>query len=151
MEYIEEEYNYILNQKERFYDLMVLCLNEVSQKVKEIIKRRWLSGEAVDGGKITNKNTGGGYSSLMYKNMKLLKNPSAGGNIDLTLSGSLGDNISIVITTSGDGEIISTDSKYNIIGATYGFDEIGLSEDEKQLVMQTISNLMLEKINNLNI
>lgn len=150
MEYIEEEYIYAIAQKDKFFEIILQSLNEVKVDVRQIIKKRWLSGESAKGGKIVNKNTGGGYSSLMYKNMKLLKNPSAGGNIDLTLTGALGDNIEIVITQSGDGEIISTDSKYNIIGNTYGFDEIGLSDSENQLVMMTLGNLISEKINNLN-
>lgn len=92
------------------------------------IWRRWELGNSVDGGKI------GTYSKSplgqAYAAQKNKQNPLAGyGNVDLTLSGALGENLTVK-KQGGNYKIFSTDEKYQKIGAKYGFDEFGLTEGE---------------------
>lgn len=149
MEYIEEELDYTIKQKDIFLNIIEECVFEIKDYVRKLIKERWLKGESVNGGKIINQDTGGGYASLKYESLKLLKNPTAGGNIDLTLTGSLGDKIDIVISTNSDYEIISTDSKYFTIGTKFGFEEFGLNAEEKVIIMNKLEQRIIDKINNL--
>jgi len=151
MEYIDEELQRVKNIKDSFKMFMIESVNEISDKVVFMIKERWSNGESVDGGDITNKATGGGYASLSYKNLKLVKNPKASGKVDLTFTGSLGDKIKLVINSSGDFDIISEDSKYNEIGLKFGFDEFGLNLQERETIMNMIEKSIIEKINNLKI
>lgn len=144
MEYIDYELEYIRSQKKLVENVITNSVMELEDEIRETIKRRWLRSESVDGGNITNKDSGSSaYVRLSYKALKLMINPSGGGRIDLTLTGSLGDKIKIVPIGSGDFEIISTDSKYGEIGKVYGFDEFGLNEQEKQYFMKKLE----EKIN----
>lgn len=139
MEYIEFELIRIKNQRKSFDDIINLCIQQLENDIRETIKKRWLSSESVNGGNITNISSGeSGYARLSYKNLKIKKNPSAGGKVDLTFTGSLGDKIIIVKGESGDHEIISTDSKYEVIGKMYGFDEFGLSQLEKANFMKIL-------------
>lgn len=142
MEYIEEEYNRIINQKAIFDDIIEQSVIEIADYIRKTIKGRWSSGYSVNGGKITNKATGGGYSSKSYKNLKIQMNPKAGGGVDLTFTGALGDGINVV-KSNNDYEIISEDSKFYEIGTKYGFDEFGLSEAETIFYM----NILEVKIN----
>jgi hypothetical protein len=144
MEYIEEYLNYVNNQRAQLESTVSSCILQLEDIIRKTIKDRWLRSESVNGGNITNKNTGNStYASLSYKSLKILKNPSAGGKIDLTFTGSLGDKIKIEKNSSGNYEIISTDPKYNEIGDKYGFEEFGLSDAEMQYFMKLVE----EKIN----
>lgn len=149
MEYTEEEYNRVISQKSIFDDIVLQSVNEVKDNIRETIKIRWSEGESVNGGKILNKSTGKGYSQLAYKNMKLMKNPKASGDVDLTLTGALGDAITLIATTSGDYEIISEDSKYLEIGNKYGFDEFGLNNEEMIFYMKLLEDSINNKLLNL--
>lgn len=149
MEYIEEELNRVINQKTIFDDIIDQSVLEEVDAIRQTIKDRWLEGNSVDGGKITNKATGKGYSQLSYKNLKLLINPKADGNVDLTMTGSLGDKIVIIGTTSGDHEIVSEDAKYFELGSKYGFDEIGLTNDETIYFMKRIEASINVKLLNI--
>ena len=116
---------------------------EVKDDIRRVIKSRWLSGESVNGGKI------GEYHSLSYKKLKLLKNPGAGGTVDLTLTGSLGDNITLIKDLFNNFEIISTDSKYMQLGKKYGFDEFGLSDAQTIAFMRVLEVIITRKLNNI--
>lgn len=148
MEYIEEEYNRIINQKAYFDDIIEQSIGELTDNIRKTIKDRWLSGNSVNGGRITNKATGGGYSSLSYKSLKIQINPKAGGGVDLTFTGALGDGITVV-KSNDDYEIISEDSKYYEIGIKYGFDEFGLSEEETIFYMKLLEDSINVKLLNL--
>lgn len=92
------------------------------------IWQRWEKGQSVDGGVI------GKYSNTplgqAYAKLKNQMNPLAGfGNVDLNLTGSLSENLTIK-KESGNYKIFSTDEKYLKIGKKYGFDEFGITEDE---------------------
>jgi len=145
MEYIEEQLNLAYKQKEYFLVIIEDSVNELKPFIRELIKARWLRGESVDGGKIINQSTGLGYS-LSYKALKL--SMGRDGDVDLTLTGALGDSIQIVVT-NGNHEIISTDSKYFAIGTKYGFKEFGLNNQEYIVVMDKLGLIISEKITNL--
>lgn len=150
MEYTEFEILKIENLKKQFSTVIDNSINEILPYIKDVIKKRWLSGESVNGGDILDLETGEGYSSLKYKNLKILKNPNAGGKVDLTLTGALGDNINIKVNSNGDYEIYSDDVKYIEIGKKYGFEEFGLNNNEKTIVFNILEEQIIEKINNLN-
>ena len=57
--------------------------------IQSDILRRWSFGQSVDGGII------GTYFSDEYRQYKIELNPLAGGNVDLTLTGSLGEKLNI--------------------------------------------------------
>lgn len=147
MEYIDEELEYAMSNINNFVSVIDACVLEIKNSIRETIKERWLRGDSANGGKIVNQQTGLGYASLSYKNLKLLKNPGADGNVDLTFTGALGDAIDLQLTSSGDYMIISTDSKYMQIGFKYGFDEFGLSEQENMFYMDLLSELITNKLN----
>jgi hypothetical protein len=149
MEYTELELEYVKKQKSIFVEIVENAVIEIKEEVRQLIKTRWLTGTSVNGGLIKNKQTGGGYASLKYKRLKILKNPIAGGNIDLTFTGALGDKIDITITQNGNYEIVSLDSKYNEIGNKYGFDEFGLTVKQKVLITNKLERLIFSKIENL--
>jgi hypothetical protein len=143
MEYTEIELALVRNQKEAFTVVIDIAVTEMKDQIREAIKERWLRSDSVNGGKI------GDYYSLSYKSLKLLKNPSGGGNVDLTQTGSLGDNIDIIMGATGNYEIISTDSKYLAIGAKYGFDEFGLTAGETTHFMALLEMNIINRIKNL--
>ena len=138
MEYIDYELEDIENIRNSFELIIDECILSLKDEIRKLIKERWLKGESVDGGSI------GEYLSSTYKKLKLNKNPKARGRVDLTLTGSLGNEIDIVRRNNGDYEIISNDSKYNSIGSKYGFKEFGLTKEQDEL----INTLVFMKIEN---
>lgn len=143
--YIQDELDWVLSQKSIFEELIDECVQELKPKIREIIKERWLEGRSVNGGPITNQKTGGGYVNPAYEKIKRVKNPLADGNVDLTLTGALGNHIEIILSIKGH-EIISTDEKYNEIGLKYGFDEFGLTPDELEIVINELEDLIIKKL-----
>lgn len=104
------------------------------------VKRRWIIGRSVNGGII------GEYKNKDYEAYKVRLNPSAGGNVDLHLTGDLSDNLTMRKAGKSLFEIYSTDWKFEKIGRKYGFDEFGLSEEEKDLLFSEIYEVALEFI-----
>jgi hypothetical protein len=149
MEYIEEELNRVISQKSLLDEIVDQSVLEFVDDIRKAIKDRWLLGDSVDGGAILNQFTGDGYSQKSYRVLKLHMNPKAGGGVDLTFTGSLGDKIIAIKNGSNDYEIISEDSKYNEIGSKYGFDEIGLTNDETLYFMKRIEESINVKLLNL--
>ena len=111
------------------------------------VRKRWLIGESVEGGFI------GEYSNSQmgqdYRAYKLSLNPSASGHVDLTLTGSLGDGLTVKQQSSESFLVYSTDSKYDEIGDKYGFEEFGLAEHEwyemQQEMIEVVLDLVLSK------
>jgi hypothetical protein len=83
-----------------------------------------------------------------YKAYKMSINPKAGGNVDLTLTGSLSENITIKQQGIDKFLVYSTDEKYDEIGSKYGFEEFGLSEMEWYEMQQEIFQVVLESVLN---
>ena len=108
------------------------------------VQKRWLIGESVLGGFI------GEYSNSQmgqdYKAFKMSLNPSAGGHVDLTLTGALSENITVKQKSQDSFLVYSTDSKYDEIGSKYGFEEFGLAEHEWDEMQQEILAFALETV-----
>lgn len=122
-------------EKSELKENVVFLIMFNSNKIVNKVKRRWEFGRGVNGGII------GKYSNSAigqdYKAFKVRKNPLAGGNVDLTLTGSLGDNLTIDILGEN-FEIISTDYKFNDIGYKYGFEQFNLTPQETELLISEI-------------
>lgn len=83
-----------------------------------------------------------------YKAYKMSLNPSAGGHVDLTLTGALGAGLTVKKQTNESFLVFSTDSKYKEIGDKYGFEEFGLAEHEWVEMQQEMYNVILEMVMN---
>jgi len=105
--------------------------------IQSDILRRWSFGKSVDGGII------GTYFSDEYRQYKIELNPLAGGNVDLTLTGSLGEKLNIK-KIGKNYQIFSEDEKYEKIGKKYGFEEFGLTEEERYLFFEELISFTLE-------
>lgn len=110
------------------------------------VKSRWIIGESVLGGFI------GEYSSSPmgqdYKAYKLSINPRAGGHVDLTLTGALGEGLTVKQQSQQTFLVYSTDSKYNMLGEKYGFAEFGLADHEWIEMQNEILDVVLNTIMN---
>jgi hypothetical protein len=108
------------------------------------VRSRWLIGESAVGGFI------GKYSSSPlgqdYKAYKMSLNPSAGGHVDLTLTGALGEGLTVKKQSQEEFLVYSTDSKYDEIGSKYGFEEFGLTDLEWYEFQQEIMEVVLESV-----
>lgn len=113
---------------------------EYEPDVRKWIKERWLLGDRPDGSII------GVYRSADYAFFKQQMNPKAGGDVDLTLTGSLGNKIQMIPKSGVMFEIISTDSKYSEIVAKYGDVNFNLSPDKLELLFDMIGNQIINKV-----
>lgn len=73
-------------------------------------------------------------------------NPKAGGYVDLMLTGSLVDNLTLERVSEGIFKIISTDEKYQKIARRYGEMEFGITEEQKQELYADITNVAVTEI-----
>lgn len=105
------------------------------------VKRRWLIGESVHGGII------GEYASEDYRQYKMYLNPKAGGRVDLMLTGSLAEHMTIR-KSGNEFEIFSTDEKFMKIGRKYGFEEFGLNDEQLHELFSDIYSFALETMLN---
>lgn len=112
-----------------------------SRNILDTVKRRWILGKSVDGGII------GNYASAEYRQFKIAMNPSAGGVVDLHLTGSLSENLTVKQAGTL-FEIYSSDEKFEKIGRKYGFEEFGLSEAEQNELFEEIYAIGIEYIIN---
>lgn len=139
MDLYEKQYQKAKKQKNDLKNDIDTILIFESANIVDKVKKRWSWGRGVNGGII------GEYSKSQlgqsYKAFKLNKNPSARGTVDLILSGSLSNKLTLK-RLGGLFEIISTDSKFNQIGQKYGFEQFNLTEDETK----ELQNEIIEKI-----
>lgn len=85
----------------------------------------------------------------MYANEKYSKNKKAGfGNTDLTLTGALGEGISIRPLGSDKIEIFSKDEKYNKIVEDFGEWNFNVSDKEWEFLVTPILIKVIEDIFN---
>jgi len=68
----------------------------------------------------------GEYRSSEYKAFKVYSNPKAGGSVDLTLTGALGNGLTIRKKGAKQYEIFSTDYKFKRIADKYGIEQFNL-------------------------
>jgi hypothetical protein len=91
-----------------------------SENIVDGIRRRWSFGKDVNDGSI------GEYRSSEYKAFKVYSNPKAGGSVDLTLTGALGNGLTIRKKGTKQYEIFSTDYKFKRIADKYGIEQFNL-------------------------
>lgn len=121
--------------------LFDMYFKEVFPKIRQMIRERWKTGEMPNGNKI------GIYSWYSYALFKQEINPLAGfRQVDLTLTGSLGQKITFGIMEVGEYEIFSTDNKYEGIIEKYGEYNFNISDSEKDEIANYITNKLINKI-----
>lgn len=134
-----------------YTDILLRGLNSIRQEVKptfdaffyekedyirNTIRNRWLLGIKPDGSRI------GVYYDNEYQEYKYFKNPQAGGEVDLTLTGDLGRAIEIFNTPNG-FEIFSKDWKFEDIAEKYGYINFNITENETDQIINEISSITL--------
>lgn len=110
-----------------------------SDTIVDGIKRRWLFGKDVNGGII------GQYRSSDYKAFKVGLNSRAGGYVDLTLTGALGNKLTIQRKGSFNYEIISTDWKFKDIANKYGLEQFNLDAQQREELFDLLEYTLLEE------
>lgn len=113
-----------------------------SANITEQIRGRWKFGKSVDGGII------GKYRNNDYEAFKVSINSSASGNVDLTLTGSLGNNLVIRRKGQLQYEIVSTDWKFGEIALKYGVEEFNLDAEQQQELFFLLEYSVLEEFYN---
>ena len=103
-----------------------------SEQIVEGIRRRWLFGKSSNEGSI------GEYQSSEYKAFKVGINSRAGGDVDLTLTGALGNGLIIKKSGGLKYEIISTDWKFDKISKKYGLEQFNLDERQLDELLDTL-------------
>lgn len=104
------------------------------------VRNRWKAGQGVNGGLI------GRYHDPEYRLFKQRLNPMAGGNVDLMLTGSLVENLTLKKIGDGVYQIISTDEKYAKLAAKYGSEEFGITDEQRYQLYEDIASLSIEEI-----
>jgi hypothetical protein len=97
-----------------------------SEQIVDGIRTRWSFGKDPNGNAI------GEYRSSEYRAFKVWKNSRAGGLVDLTLTGALGDGLTIRKKSDKQYEIFSTDSKFKKIADKYGIEQFNLDQQQQQ-------------------
>lgn len=111
-------------------------------EVIKMVKNRLRYGQGVNGGIV------GKYASNEYAIMKNRQNPLAGlGNVDLFLTGSLSDNITLRKRGSS-FEIYSTDYKYESLADKYGAEEFGLTDEQMQEFLHELYLTVMQQLIN---
>ena len=135
--YIEEIFDNANDQQRLIEDTVDVMIQINFPNIKRDVLRRWSIGKGAEGGHI------GEYRDPDYKAYKMALNPLAGGAVDLTLTGALGDNLTIR-KKGKNFEIFSTDEKFTEIGRKYGFEEYGLTEEEEHLFAEDLFDFALQ-------
>jgi hypothetical protein len=140
IEYLTEYQSTLKQSIKNMAGMVSFEVMEYEDEVRKWIKERWLLGERPDGSII------GVYRNPDYAMFKQRMNPKAGGDVDLTLTESLGDKIEMIPTQKNIFKIISTDSKYSKIVEKYGEYNFNLSEEKKELLFEMIGNQIINKV-----
>jgi hypothetical protein len=109
-----------------------------SEQIVDGIRRRWAFGKDPNGNAI------GEYRSGEYKAFKVSVNPRAGGLVDLTLTGALGEGLTIRKLNDKRYEIFSTDSKFKKIADKYGIQQFNLDQQQQEELFDMLYFFALE-------
>jgi hypothetical protein len=140
MNYLETYQTELKTGIKNIPNMVAVEMLSYEDEVRKWIKERWLLGDRPDGSII------GVYRSSDYAMFKQRMNPKAGGDVDLTLTESLGDKIQMIPQGSSMFKIISTDSKYSEIIEKYGDVNFNLSPDKLELLFEMVGNLVINKV-----
>lgn len=109
-----------------------------SEQIVGGIRRRWAFGKDVNDGII------GQYQNPDYQAFKVSTNPRAGGNVDLTLTGALGQGLTIRKKGDKQYEIFSTDYKFKRITDKYGIEQFNLDQQQTEELFDMLYFMALE-------
>ena len=109
-----------------------------SENIVEGIRRRWSFGKDVNDGII------GQYQNPDYQAFKVYSNPNAGGTVDLTLTGDLGQGLTIRKKGDKQYEIFSTDYKFKRIADKYGIEQFNLDQQQMEELFDMLYYTALE-------
>ena len=126
------------NQKNKLRQTIGTLIIFKQEQIVNNVRTRWLFGKDPNGDII------GTYRSKSYRAFKVVANSKAGGLVDLTLTGSLGNKLKVKKKGSLNYEIFSTDSKYEMIADKYGIEQFNLSQEQQK---QLFDELYIEAIN----
>lgn len=129
----------------------VLSPNNLTKIVSDIIvlntanvitdvRNRWEYGESVRGGII------GRYREPMYAEYKRSLNPNANGTVDLMLTGSLVDHLTLKKISEGIYQVISTDEKYTKLAAKYGSYQFGITDEQRYSLYEDIEKVAIAEV-----
>lgn len=129
----------------------VLSPNNLTKIVSDIIvlntanvitdvRHRWEYGQSVRGGII------GRYREPMYAEYKRNLNPNANGTVDLMLTGSLVDHLTLKRISEGIYQVISTDEKYTKLAEKYGSHEFGITDEQRYQLYEDIEKVAIAEV-----
>ena len=115
--------------------LIIFHKEEIVNKVRT----RWVLGKDPNGGII------GTYRNKDYRAFKVVANSKANGLVDLTLTGALGNKLTVRKKGNKEFEIFSTDWKFEHISEKYGLEQFNLSAEQQQDLFNMLFVKVLEK------
>lgn len=139
MELYQQKLNQVLNISNLtkiVSDIIVLNTANVITDVRH----RWEHGQSVRGDII------GRYRDPMYSEYKQSLNPQAGGNVDLMLTGSLVDHLTLKKISEGIYQVISTDEKYTKLAAKYGSYQFGITDEQRYSLYEDIEKVAIAEV-----
>ena len=110
-----------------------------SSEIIDGIKRRWLFGKDPNGDII------GQYRNSEYQAFKVSYNSKANGNVDLTLTGALGNALTISKKGETEYQIYSTDPKFGKISDKYGLQQFNLDNKQRIELFEMLTYFALEE------
>lgn len=137
--YLDSYYSKLNSSTQNIESEILSLLVDREAEIREFIKSRWKLGKRPDGSLI------GFYRDVDYAIFKQQINSVAGGDVDLTLTGSLGDKIKVILQSKGI-EIYSDDWKFEQISTKYGIDNFNITEEQENKLLDEI---MKEVVNNI--
>lgn len=139
MELYQQKLNQVLNISNLtkiVSDIIVLNTANVITDVRN----RWEYGESVRGGII------GRYREPIYAEYKRSLNPNANGTVDLMLTGSLVDHLTLKKISEGVYQVISTDEKYTKLAAKYGSYQFGITDEQRYSLYEDIEKVAIAEV-----
>lgn len=116
----------------------VIVLNTAN--VVTDVRNRLEYGQSVRGGII------GTYREPMYAEYKRNLNPNANGTVDMILTGSLVDNLTLKKISEGVYQVISTDDKYTKLAAKYGSYQFGITDEQRYSLYADIEKVAISEV-----
>lgn len=140
MSYISAYLTDLKSHKADIDEMFAMKMVDSLPEIRKWIKERWLLGDRPDGS-VIGVYRGAGYSMFKYQ-----MNPSAGGDVDLTLTGAMGDNIEIKDSGDLDFELFSTVPYYEDIIEKYGDYNFNISDERQEALLSKIGAEVIYEI-----
>jgi hypothetical protein len=152
VDYLQPVQRELKKQISMLQDLIDYKFHENEKWIREKIRSRWLLGKLPDGSSIAKYSITSSYEvnqKAGYDRYYIFKNDLSSiaglGNVDLTLTGSLGKGIKLR-SENDVFEIFSTDEKYEEITERYGDYNFNITEEERIFLFDKIYNTVLTDV-----